>query len=54
MLAIPIYEWLPVLYKINYIVIHNLYDVIVEYVVYDKPVGFNNDKVLITELRSDY
>lgn len=39
---------------INYIVNHNLYDVIVEYVIYDKPVGLNNDKVLITELRSDY
>jgi len=39
---------------IAYIVKHNLYDVIVEYVVYDKPVGINNEKVLIVELRSDY
>ena len=39
---------------IDYIVKHNLYDVIVEYVVYDKPVGINNEKVLIVELRSDY
>jgi len=39
---------------INYIVEHNLYDVIIEFVVYDKPVGVNNNKVLITELRSDY
>lgn len=39
---------------INYVVTHNLYDIIVEYVVYDKPVGVNNEKVLIVELRSDY
>lgn len=39
---------------IAYIIKHNLYDVIIEYVVYDKPVGINNDKVLIVELRSDY
>lgn len=39
---------------IQYIIEHNLYDVIVEYVVYDKPVGINNEKVLIVELRSDY
>ena len=38
----------------QYVVEHNLYDVIVEFVVYDKPVGLNRDKVLITELRSDY
>jgi hypothetical protein len=39
---------------IKYVVDHNLYDVIIEFVVYDKPVGVNNNKVLITELRSDY
>lgn len=39
---------------INYVVDHNLYDVVVEFVVYDKPVGLNKNKVLITELRSDY
>lgn len=39
---------------IKYLVDHNLYDVIVEYVVYDAPVGVNNEKVLIVELRSDY
>lgn len=39
---------------INYLAEHNLYDVIVEFVVYDKPVGTNNDKVLIVELRSNY
>lgn len=39
---------------VAYIVKHNLYDVVVEYVVYDKPVGINNEKVLIVELRSDY
>ena len=39
---------------IKYIVEHNLYDVIVEYVVYESPVGLNNEKVLIVELRSDY
>ena len=39
---------------ISYIIKHNLYDVIVEFVVYDKPVGINNEKVLIVELRSDY
>ncbi|MBR1987944.1 MAG: hypothetical protein IKA36_02775 [Clostridia bacterium] len=39
---------------IAYVAGHNLYDVIVEFVVYDKPVGVNNQKVLIVELRSDY
>lgn len=39
---------------INYVVSHNLYDVIVEFVVYDKSIGLNKNKVLITELRSDY
>ena len=39
---------------IKYVAENNLYDVIVEFVVYDKNVGVNNDKVLIVELRSDY
>lgn len=39
---------------IQYVVDHNLYDVIVEFVVYDKGVGVNDNKVLITELRSEY
>ena len=39
---------------IKYIIEHNLYDIIVEFVVYDKNVGVNNEKVLIVELRSDY
>lgn len=39
---------------ITYLITHNLYDVIVEYVVYDKPVGVNKEKVLIVELRSNY
>ena len=39
---------------IQYLVEHNVYDVIVEFVVYDQPVGVNNHKVLVVELRSDY
>lgn len=39
---------------LGYVVKHNLYDVIVEFVVYDRPVGVNNEKVLIVELRSEY
>ena len=39
---------------IDCVVSNNLYDVIVEFVVYDKPIGLNKNKVLITELRSDY
>lgn len=39
---------------IKYLVEHNIYDVIVEFVIYDQPVGVNNHKVLIVELRSNY
>ena len=39
---------------IKYILDHNLYDVIVEFVVFDRNVGVNNEKVLIVELRSEY
>ena len=39
---------------VKYIVEHNLYDVIIEFVVYDKSVGTNKEKVLIVELRTEY
>ena len=38
----------------NCIIKHRLYDIIVEFVVYDKCVGTNNEKALIVELRSEY
>jgi len=33
---------------------HNLYDVIVEFVIYRDSVGVNKERVLIVELRSEY
>ena len=39
---------------ISYITEHELYDVIVEFVVYDRPVGINKEKVAIYELRSSF
>ena len=39
---------------IQYMLKHNLIDIIVEFVVYDRPVGVKNENVLIVELRSEY
>lgn len=39
---------------IRYITDHELYDVIVEFVVYDCPVGVNKEHVAIYELRSEF
>jgi len=39
---------------IRYITDHELYDVIVEFVVYDCPVGVNKENIAIFELRSDF
>lgn len=39
---------------IEYLVKHSLYDVIVEFVVYDNNVGIKNDKILIVEFRDNY
>ena len=39
---------------ITYVIDHNLYNIIVEFVVYNKNVGTNNEKVLIVELRTNY
>lgn len=38
----------------NYLASKSLYDVIVEFVVYDHKVGVENNNILIVELRSDY
>ena len=39
---------------IDYIFIHNLFDIIVEFAVFDKGVGLKNEQVIIFELRTDY
>lgn len=39
---------------LNYIIEYEIYDVVVEFVVYDCPVGVNKEKIAIFELRSDY
>jgi len=39
---------------IEYLIKHNLYDVIVEFVIYRDSVGVNKERVLIVELRSEY
>ena len=38
----------------NYILSKKLFNVVVEFVVYDRKVGINQDEVLIVELRTDY
>ena len=38
----------------DYLLSKNVLDVLVEFVVYDKEVGVNNNRVLIVELRSKY
>lgn len=39
---------------IRYIADHELYDVIVEFIVYDCKLGVNNENVVISELRTEY
>ena len=39
---------------IRYVTDHELYDVVVEFVVYDCPVGVNKENIVVYELRSDY
>ena len=39
---------------LDYIVRHNLFNIIVEFIVFNCPVGINNEKVVIGELRTDY
>lgn len=39
---------------IDYVLEHNLQDMIVEFSVFDKNIGTNNEKVLIWELRTNY
>ncbi len=38
----------------NYIVEHELYDMIIEFIVYDIKVGINKENVVIVEIRTDY
>ncbi len=38
----------------NYIVNYELYDIIVEFALFDKNVGIKNEQVIIYELRTDY
>lgn len=38
----------------NYIIDHDLLDVIVEFAIYDKPVGIYKDQVIIFEIRTDF
>ncbi|MBO5475808.1 MAG: hypothetical protein J5982_04835 [Bacilli bacterium] len=41
-------------YIYNYIVTHKLKDIIVEFALFDKNVGINNERVIIYELRTNY
>ena len=41
-------------YLYAYIIKHNLQDVIVEFAIYDIPIGTYNDNVIIFELRTDF
>lgn len=38
----------------EYIVVHKLQGIIVEFAYFDKPVGVNNENIIIYELRTDY
>lgn len=38
----------------NYIVEHKLYDVIVEFALFDKKIGINNETIVVYELRTHY
>lgn len=38
----------------KYIVDNNLLDVIVEFAIYDKPVGINKEQIIIFEIRTDF
>ncbi len=39
---------------LNYVTEHDLYNIVVEFVVYDCPVGIFKENIVIFELRSDY
>lgn len=39
---------------LRYIVDHNLLNVIVEFAIYNKPVGINKENIIIFEIRTDY
>ena len=41
-------------YVFQYILSNNLYDVIVEFALFNKNVGINDEKIIIYELRTDY
>lgn len=38
----------------SYIIEHKLTDIIVEFAIYDKPVGVNNEQVIIFEIRTEF
>lgn len=38
----------------DYIIKHNLIDVIVEFAIYDKPVGIYNEQIVIFEIRTEF
>lgn len=41
-------------YIYNYIYEHDLFDVLVEFSLFDKPLGINNERMIIWELRTQY
>lgn len=41
-------------YIYEYLYEHNLFDVLVELSLFDKPVGINNERIIIWELRTNY
>lgn len=47
--AIPYFD-----YIYQYIISNGLYDVIVEFALFDKEVGINNEKIVVYELRTHY
>lgn len=41
-------------YIYSYIYEHNLFDVLVEFSLFDKPLGINNERIIVWELRTHY
>lgn len=41
-------------YIYSYLYKHNLFDVLVEFSLFDKPLGINNERIIIWELRTHY
>ena len=39
---------------IDYVYKHDLVDIIVEFAIFNQPVGFNKEKIVVWELRTDY